>query len=66
MNRPLRYLTSLACAAPAAPAARADAVTDWNQRAADLVVAAGLANQPAQADRRADRMIHSMALRTAP
>ena len=40
-------VTAAAALALAAPNARADAVTEWNQRAGEFVVAAALATQPA-------------------
>jgi hypothetical protein len=51
----------LACAL-AATVAKADLVTDWNQRAVDFVVAAGLANQPAH---RALAITHTAAYEAA-
>lgn len=60
MNR-TRCLFTVA-AALAAPLAQADAVTDWNQRAIDFVVAAGLANQPAH---RALAIAHTAAFEAA-
>ncbi len=46
-DNPTVLAAALAAAVLATPAALADAVTDWNQRAIDLVVASGLGNQPA-------------------
>lgn len=49
-------------AALSAPAARADAVTDWNERSCDAVVAAGLPAQPAN---RIMAIAHTAALQAA-